>query len=341
MRKLLYLWGLAAVILLSACSRKNSDKETEKPEPIEEVSPSSTENGVVAEVPSHKLVCGENYIADVQSDGTVRITPLSELGSQVTFDMESVEGWKNISSLRSTFEGLYAVGNQGAFCYSSQYIDSIREMCDSKNTSQIVSVANQVYEWPYIEAFLSTHTIITCDLWREGVNNLFLLSDGKLVEAYDRVGQNDFENIIEKDNHVVWLDGDYYLKKDGTIGTVLDQQYSPRGMESWSKVSEIAVNDYGVFGVQADGKVFAYPISKYSNSEVSKWKDVCSICAGGGVIMGLHTDGTVSLEMEASTGNNQAQDEVKSWSDVKEIATNGKIVAAKKADGSLVWVVLE
>ena len=97
---------------------------TEAPIPKEEINKIGVRN--------RQLVCGENYAADIQADGTVRITTLPGIENIANLHLYKyrVDLWKDIVSLRSGFEMLYAVDKNGHLWSEGNLRDYIRSLSE-------------------------------------------------------------------------------------------------------------------------------------------------------------------------------------------------------------------
>ena len=321
---------------------------TEPPIPDEEINSIGVRN--------RQLVCGWNFAADIQADGTVRITTLPGLEriAELHLYKPRVDMWKDIVSLRSGFEMLYAVDRNGLLRAESELQDYIRSQSGEQlSDTETVSNATWIAALPEVENFIDGNKLVDGEYlspMRSG-RNLFLKEDGEFVELVFEGSH--IPTIRTVDDHVVSFEGHFYLREDGTVGTFLDPKDLSGGRNGILKetdICELAENAIGVFGLRKNGTVACCVEPRYSCGEiVGSWRGVRGIAAEGStgascvaVIAAVHTDGTVSAVGVRETGSKEIE-EVKSWKNVVAVAVgyNGRFIAGKTADGEILFAVLE
>lgn len=322
---------------------------TETPIPDEEI------NSIVGR--NRQLVCGWNYAADIRADGTVRITmvPGIESIADLNFYKPRVDNWKDIVSLRTGFEMLYAVDKNGHLWSEGNTQDYVRSLIRetiSDPEPYPVSIATWKIALPVVDDFIEENKLIDGEYFlpKRSGRNIFLKQGGELVEFVFE--DSDVPVCRTLDENVVSFEGNFYLKEDGTARTYLDRKDIPAGMEgilNENDICELAENAIGVFGLRKDGTVASYAKVRYSCGEiVGSWEGVCGIAAEGSpgefctaVIAAVHTDGTVSAVGVRETS--KEIEEVKAWKDIVAVAVgdNGQFIAGKTTDGEILFAVLE
>ncbi len=367
----LLAWSIVAaeiVILLTvivALNLRNRKADDPVQTPVGETNPTAmvTDSPVPGEeinsigVRNRQLVCGENYAADIQADGTVRITTLPGIESiaDLHFNKYQVDNWKDIVSLRSGFEMLYAVDKNGHLWSEGNTQDYVRSLIRetiSDPEPYPVSIATWKIALPVVDDFIEENKLIDGEYFlpKRSGRNIFLKQGGELVEFVFE--DSDVPVCRTLDENVVSFEGNFYLKEDGTARTYLDRKDIPAGMEgilNEKDICELAENAIGVFGLRKDGTVASYAKVRYSCGEiVGSWEGVCGITAEGSpgesctaVIAAVHTDGTVSAVGVRETS--KEIEEVKAWKDIVAVAVgdNGQFIAGKTTDGEILFAVLE
>ncbi len=284
------------------------------------------------------LVCGENYCADIQPDGTVRITLVTEAGGTCEIYPEEVKEWKDIVSLRAESGILYGFDRTGKIHYSSMTIEELEGYAESGNIPMIVPQSQLMYAIPKIKEVLNNKELIDANPFAYDMQK-FLTKDGNLI-VLSLVYPEEETSINISENDIIAFEETIFLRKDGTIGTT-DQKASDykgyKKLKELDGVCGIAENANSVFALKTDGSVTAGNAGYVS--AVSQWKDVKAIRAFGYYIVALHTDGRVSI---ATTASSTPDDEwmwtVRFWRDIVEIDANERLIAAKKADGEILTV---
>ena len=119
------------------------------------------------------------------------------------------------------------------------------------------------------------------------------------------------------------------IRKNSTIIGAGTAWYSD--LNSRRGVVSLAVGNFHIVGLEADGTVFAVGDNIYGKCDVSGWTGVVAIAAGNNHTMGLKVDGTV-----LATGQNvSGQCDVSGWTGVVAIAAGGDHTVGLKADGTV------
>ena len=291
---------------------------------------------------SDTLVCTSTCVAELLSDGTVRIHRVPELADAVCeINTVSVAQWEDIVSLRGTFYALYGIDREGRLHISSGLEDYVREQAENHTTSETASLASIIQDYPAIVRYLGETKLSDGNVFESGEKpRVFLTKTGELVTVEQEGAECRFVTLAEQ---VASFEGEYYLRYDGSIGTMNEQGSLAREYrrlnESGQKFCGLAVVREGIFGLCGDGTVVTYSPEYYA-SGVGDWKDVTVIRGGGSLVMALHWDGHVSAAL-ARGKTSEALAVIEGWENIVAIATDGRIAAGKAADGTVYTVVIE
>ncbi|MBR6999784.1 MAG: hypothetical protein IKI01_04105 [Lachnospiraceae bacterium] len=284
------------------------------------------------------IVCGEDYVAQVLPDGTVKVTMLEGATGLCEIYPEEVETWTGIYSIRAGAGVLYGIDQNGRMHSSSRLIKGLQEDLKTGQMPNLpVTVSQQAYALPAIRTLIEEAELLDGRVF-ESRRQVMLTKAGTLT-VFDLTGlyvEQDDNRVILSEKHVAAYEDSIFLREDGTAGCIDERSAKLKGVEKLKEKGGfcgIAENAISVFGLQENGKVVSGSAS-YSGI-VNQWENVIKICAAGEVVVALHKDGTVSVAMPNSSTSTQ-MDSVEKWKNIIEISTNGEVIAAKTKDGEVV-----
>ena len=290
------------------------------------------ENPKIADFSIQTLVCYGNFAADIQNDGTVRITVIGDGALEI--NLEEVASWKNIVSLHAGFGVLYGIDQNGKMHVSAELNDFCRENVENGTTSENSVLAQIIQDYPTLMEFIADTELVDGALFEETyAPRTFLKKNGNLV----RLDFEDGGKEIVLDEHVAMCAGNYYLRENGTVGVIEKKSSVHDGYEklkqSEERFTKLAENNVGIFGLREDGSVWTCSLN-YRNAKVEEWKNVVDLKASGRIVAALHADGHVSYAV-ADGGAQEKIDEVSSWKDIVAIATDSMTIVGKAKNGEL------
>lgn len=316
-RRLAVLLSLLTGIVLFGCSFATRKK------------PAEEQNGKI--LGTNRFVCGMDYVAELRADGTVEVTALPGMTGNSEIDFDEVKGWKDIVSLRAESGVLFGIDSEGRLHYSSfnvKYLESVLEIGEEPET---VPQSQLMHAIPKLKELAGKDKLSDCNLF--DTPQVLLTKDGTLT-AFDLTYPADDPVIVSVKN-VTLFDGNLYLKKGGTIGTIAEKEANQKGFEKLKGESGfcgIAENQVSVFGLRNDGTVVAG--SYLYAGVVDSWKNVSVICAALDYIVALHSDGHVSAA--ASSGQqNEWIETIQQWKDIVEINVNGTLIVGRTSKGEI------
>lgn len=286
---------------------------------------------------SRNIVCAANYVADIREDGTVRVTQISD--GLLELNSDEIAGWKNIVSLYGGMGFLCAVDNNGSMHVSG--LEYIRKASVNQAWSGTVSLDSRIQNYSIWDNYLN-HAVLMDGSVADPY--IFLTKDGELVVL-------DMENegtvhVVEK--NVAMYEGFYYLRKNGTLGSMYRDEIVGRGykeklISEYERLSEtgeafcdLAVTNYGILALRKDGTI-ATETFGYKKA-VSEWKNVKDICGGAtDVIVALHTDGTVSAVSYYGRVD-ESLEAIKDWKDITDIAVSDRFIAGRTNKGEILTI---
>ena len=317
------LLSLLAGVVLFGCSFATGKK--------------ATEEQAKKELGKKSFVCGVDYVAEIKEDGTVDISLLPGMTGYCEIDFDEVKSWKSIVSLRSEWGILYGIDKDGKIHYSSA---SIKYLESEKAHEEYLPVPNSqlMYTIPKLKELAEKDCYSDCDLF--GSPQILLSEDGTLT-VFDLTYPNDDGPLILSAENVMSFDGNLYLKKNGTINAIIENQANQKGFEKLKDQNGfcgIAENQVSVFGLRKDGTIVAG--SNAYSGVVNTWDNVSAIRAARDYIVALHTDGHVSAA-SSSRGTIEWIEAIQMWENIVEIDAEGSVIVGKTSKGEIKMVNVE
>lgn len=293
------------------------------------------------------IVCGENYIAQILPDGTVRATMIPGETGICEVDFEEIGTWKDIVSLRAGNGKLYGYDKDGNTFCSSALLTSLRQNIEAGTIPESSAPILQLMVIiPTLDDMLEKNELVDGEMY--DTRSQVILKRNGMLQVYDMDpagsgGENsdDRNPLLLSEDDVITYEDDIFLRENGTIGCINEKSGRAKGYEIFKEKKGfcgIAENSYGIFGVQKDGKVLAGTVV-YAGI-IDSWENVVAIRAAGELVVALHNDGTVSVALP--NGNEKPQiHNVEQWKNIAEIDTNGTTIVGKTIDGNVVTETLE
>ena len=188
--------------------------------------------------------------------------------------------------------------------------DNGKNQCDTKNWSDVVSVAAGIYDTFGVRADGTVYAV-----------------GGNRYGQCDTETWTDIVKISASDYHTVGL------KKDGTVVGTGYNAHGECEVEGWRDITQVATGEYFSVGLTSDGAVVTTGDNRWGQRNVDDW-NVVAIDAGYWHTVGLLNNGKVI----AAGRNNNMQCNVSGWADVVQISAGLAHTVALKADGTVAAV---
>ena len=269
------------------------------------------------------IICEEDYIAYLTSNGMVYIQPMNEAG-------RVIEELGTAVSIYGDGNEIVALNNDGDMVIYSVRDNTIATEPKDINEdysgfelggtmlAQTYHIKKSLLDLKNVEYITMSYPSWYFAILQDGTKVLEGLEDTADITLADiiKVSSNDSDMIGLKSDGTLFYD--LYAKKLNEINKI----------KQWTDLIDIEYGSYA-FGLKEDGTV----VSSWSIKEcaVEDWKDIKLVSASYNTTVGLRKDGKVQVAFDIDYGQKEAEE----WEDIVAIKASTYYVAGIKTDGSL------